>query len=126
AVFGIEIDKGRLASLLRQARDPGSAMRRAASPGQNLVLPIPVVLGRAAALATLFRLKDEVDRGPLDARFDLETKRLLPEQAGFFLDVYGTLAELERAATSGAAEVRAASDRKPPRLVTAQMGGVSF
>src|SRR5439155_21348522 len=68
----------------------------------------------------------EVDRGPLDARFDLESKRLLPEQAGFFLDVYGTLAELDRAATSGATEVRALSDRKPPRLVAAQMGGVSF
>jgi vancomycin resistance protein YoaR len=126
AAFGVEIDKVRLLALLKQARDPGSAMRRALLPGRDLVLPVPVVLERSAALATLLKLKDEVDRGPLDARFDLETKRLLPEQAGYYLDAYGTLAELERAASSGAAFVRAISDRKPPRLVAAQMGGVSF
>jgi vancomycin resistance protein YoaR len=126
AAFGIEIDKVRLLALLRQARDPASAMRKSSLPGKDLVLPIPVVLGRSAAVASLVKLKDEMDRGPLDARFDLETKRLLPEQAGFYLDVYGTLAELERAASSGTAEVRAISDRKPPRLVAAQMGGVSF
>jgi vancomycin resistance protein YoaR len=126
AAFGIEIDKVRLSALVAQARDPSSAMRRNAPPGRDLVLPIPVVLGRGAGVATLLKLKDEVDRGPLDARFDLESKRLLPEQAGFFLDVYGTLAELERAAMSGAPEVRAVSDRKPPRLVAGQMGGVSF
>jgi vancomycin resistance protein YoaR len=126
AAFGIEIDKVRLLALLRQARDPASAMRRSSPPGKDLVLPIPVVFGRNAAVASLLKLKDEVDRGPLDARFDLETKRLLPEQAGFYLDVYGTLAALDRAASSGAAEVRAACDKKPPRLVAGQMGGVSF
>src|SRR5258708_28367325 len=100
-------------------------MRRAAPPGEKLVLPIPVVLGRAA-MATLLKLKDEVDRVPIDARFDLETKRLLPENAGFYLDVYGTLAEFERAGRAGDPQVRAAFDSKPPRLVAAQMGGVSF
>jgi len=125
ALLGLEIDKARLASLVGQARDPASAMRRAALPGQKLILPIPVVLGRAA-IATLLKLKDEVDRVPIDARFDLETKRFLPEQAGFYLDVYGTLAELERAARAGDAQVRAAFDSKPPRLVAAQMGGVTF
>jgi hypothetical protein len=126
AALGLEIDRVRLEALLRQARDPDSAMRRSAAPGQKLVLPIPVVLARGAALASLLKLKDEVDRGPLDARFDLETKRLMPEQAGFLLDVYGTLAALDAAAVSGAADVRAAYDRKLPRLVAAQRGGVSF
>src|SRR5690349_13416819 len=42
AAFGIEIDKARLFALLRQARDPGSAMRRTLPPGRDVVLPIPV------------------------------------------------------------------------------------
>ena len=126
ASLGLEIDRVRLEALLRQARDPDSAMRRSLGPGQKLVLPIPVVLARGAALASLLKLKDEVDRGPLDARFDLETKRLMPEQAGFSLDVYGTLAALDAAVVSGAADVCAAYDRKLPRLVAAQMGSVGF
>src|SRR5258708_6292254 len=83
----------------------------------SLALPIPVIVGRDAALAALLKLKDEVDRPPLDARFDLETKKLLAEQPGFYLDVYGTLAELESAAVRGSETIRAACDRKLPHLV---------
>src|SRR5260221_11751677 len=94
-----------LGALFRAAREPERAMRRGAPPSQKLVLPIPVIVGRDLALAALLKLKDDVDRPPLDARFDLETKKLLPEQPGFFLDVYGTLAGLESGAGGGPARV---------------------
>jgi len=126
AAFGLEIDKPRLLALVAQARDPGSAMRRGAPASTPLVLPMPVVLRREVALAALVKLKDEVDRPPLDARFDLGQKLLIPEQAGFLLDVYGTLVELDGAVSSGRGQVTAAFDRKRPRLIAAQMGGVSF
>ncbi len=126
ALLGVEIDRVRLAALLAQARDPGSAMRRAAAPGGALVLPVPVVVRREVALRALLKLKDEVDRAPLDARFNLETRRLLPEQEGFYLDVYGTLARLEAGVLDAAAEIAAAHDRQTPRLLAGQMGGVGF
>jgi vancomycin resistance protein YoaR len=126
AAFGLAIDRARLALLVEAAERPTSALRRGLPPGARIDLPIPAVIGRDAALAVLLKLKDEVDRPPLDARFDLETKRLLPEQAGYFLDVFGTLAELDKAVSVGAPEVTAGSDKKPPRLVASQMGSVSF
>ncbi len=126
ALLGAEIDRVRLGALLAEARDPGSAMRRAAAPGAPLVLPIPIVVRREVALGVLLKLKDEVDRAPLDARFNLETRRLLPEQEGVFLDVYGTLARVDAGVVDGAAEVPAAYDRQMPRLLAGQMGGVGF
>src|SRR4051812_10544781 len=88
AALGAEIDRARLGALLNQVRDPESPMRRSARPGAPLALPIPLSLRRESGLAVLYKLKDEVDRAPLDARFDLETKRLLPEQAGLWIDVF--------------------------------------
>jgi vancomycin resistance protein YoaR len=126
ADLGAEIDRVRLRALLSQARDPASAMRRSAPAGEPLVLPIPLLLRRDASLATLLKLKDELDRAPLDARFDLESKRLLSEQHGIWFDVYGTLARLESAVQQGASEVEAAYDSQLPRLASEQMGGVSF
>ncbi len=126
SLLGVEIDRVRLGALLAQVRDPDSAMRRSALPGAPLTLPIPLTLRQKEGLAVLYKLKDEVDRAPLDARFDLETKRLLPEQAGLWIDVYGTLARLDAAVGQGAAEVTAAYDSQSPRLATVQMGGVSF
>ena len=77
-------------------------------------------------MAALLKVKDELDRPPLDARFDLETKKLLPEQGGVWVDVYGTLARLDAAMVDGLPEVEIVFDTKPPRLIAAQMGGVSF
>ena len=126
ASLGAEIDRVRLGALLAEARDKDSAMRRSLAPGGSLALPVPVTLRRDQSLAALLKLKDEVDRAPLDARFDLETKKLLPEQPGLFFDVFGTLARLDAAVVDGTAEVSAAYDSQLPRLAMSQMGGVSF
>ena len=126
SALGAEIDRVRLRELLAEARNPESAMRRAAPSGVPLVLPIPVVLRREAGLATLLKLKDELDRAPVDARFDLESKRLLSEQHGVWFDVFGTLAKLEGALSQGESEVQAAYDAQLPRLASDQMGSVTF
>jgi vancomycin resistance protein YoaR len=127
AALGAEVDKARLFSLLGQAKDPSSVMHRTARAArQPIVLPIPVALRYKEAFGALLRLKDEVDRPPIDARFDLETRRLLPEQSGAWLDVAETLARIDAASVRGERAVKAAFDTQPARLAQAQMGGVSF
>ena len=125
--LGAEIDRGRLSLLLAAARDPASELRaRARARRAPIDLPAPVGAQPAVALATLTVWKDAVDRAPLDARFDLETKALLPEQAGLWLDVWGTLAQVEQALAEGRDEAVAVVEAKPAHMAAAQMGNVAF
>ena len=63
--LGAEIDKVRLASLVRQAKDRTSMLvrgfRASGQPGP-LTLPVPVSLNVDRAVAALRPLKDEADR----------------------------------------------------------------
>jgi vancomycin resistance protein YoaR len=100
--------------------------RTARAARRPIVLPVPIVLRRDAALGALLKLKDEVDRPPIDARFDLETRRLLAEQSGVWLDAIETLARIDAACVRGEKAVTGAFDTQPARLHSAQMGGVDF
>ena len=117
AVLGAEIDRVRLGALL--ARGSGFLRRnvagRARTGERSMTLPIAGPASAGGGLAALLKLKDEMDRAPLDARFDLETKRLLPEQAGVWVDVYGTLARLDAAMVDGVPEVEVAFDTQSLR-----------
>jgi vancomycin resistance protein YoaR len=127
--LGAEIDKVRLASLVRDARDPTSLLARRfrAEPGAtSLALPVPVTLNREQALPALAELKDALDRGPLDARLDLEQRKLVPEQNGRFLDVDATLLSIERALEAGAASARIVFAARPPKRTAKELAGVKF
>jgi hypothetical protein len=92
--LGGEIDRVRLAQLVRDARDRTSPLYRAwHDSGREgpLDLPVPLVLNRERALSELLLLKDELDRLPVDARLDLEGRKLVPEVNGRLLDVDATL-----------------------------------
>ena len=78
----------RLAGLVADALDPGSALRRGAAPGAVVALPVPLVLRREAALATLLAWRDAVDRPAVDARFDLETGQPINPPAVMPIDIY--------------------------------------
>src|SRR6185295_19235919 len=98
--LGAEIDKVRLATLVRDARDPTSAMLRtfrANGARAALPLPVPVTLNRDQALPALAALKDEIDRAAVDARLDLDARSVVPEANGRLLDIDGTLLALTRA-----------------------------
>ena len=97
-----------------------------APPGAPLMLPIPVAMRRDVGLATLLKLKDEIDRAPLDARFDLETKRLLARAVRLLARRLRHARALGRGVAQGAPEVERRSTASSPRLIAAQMGGVSF
>jgi vancomycin resistance protein YoaR len=129
ATLGAEIERVRLARLVADARDPASPLRRALArhrPRGPVRLPVPVVLVPSRALAALMQLKDAVDRPAVDARLDLETRKLVPEREGIELDVVATLARLERAAREGDAEVEAVTQPIAPRLRAERLGNPTF
>lgn len=129
ASLGVEIDRAHLATLVRAAFDPKSAMRRAhdaARPGEPLSLPLPVRLRTELAVAKLVDLKVDLDKPASDAFVDVAKKKLEKEKIGYRLDVYGTLARLDAALRSGAPEVEADVERVMPRLLAEKLGNVKF
>jgi len=130
AAFGAEIDRVRLASYVRDAALPASAVRRAhdraKKPDEPLDVPLPVTTTTEAAMDRLLDLKAEVDTPARDAYIDLEKRDLKREAVGYRLDVYGTLARIDAAFRSGQDTVLAAVETIPPRLTAAELGNVKF
>jgi vancomycin resistance protein YoaR len=127
--LGAEIDRVRLADLVRDARDPTSPMMRtfrAAGQKGALPLPVPVLLNREQALPALATLKDELDRAPVDARLDLERRTLVPEANGRLLDIDQTLLAIERALELGATTARVVWSERKPKRTAKELEGVRF
>ena len=127
--IGAEIDKVRLASLVRQAKDRTSMLIRgfrATGSVGPLTLPVPVALNVTQAAAALGRLKDETDRAPADARMDLEGRKLIPEVMGRLLDLDGSLAAIESALGQGQRTAKLAFLERRPRRVAAELGNVQL
>ncbi|HEV8548211.1 MAG TPA: VanW family protein [Polyangiaceae bacterium] len=127
--LGAEIDKVRLASLVREARDPTSPMVRTfRGNGKHaaLPLPVPVTLNRDQALPALGALKDELDRAPVDARLDLDARSVVPEANGRSLDIDATLVALEHAFEAGASSARVVYSEKPAHRTAKDLAGVRF
>ena len=127
--LGAELDKVRLATLVRDARDPTSAMQRtfrASGTRAALPLPVPVTLNRDQALPALAALKDEIDRAAVDARLDLDARTVVPEANGRLLDIDGTLLALSRALEAGAPSARVVWSEKKPRRTAKDLAGVRF
>jgi vancomycin resistance protein YoaR len=130
--LGAEIDRVRLAELVKESQRPGSAARRefeasdAGRAGQPLDMPLPVSLDPAAAIDALLALKGELDSPASDAYVDLEKRKLEPEKTGHRLDVYGTIARLEAAFRDGKDVVDAAVEEVAPKLYAKNLGNVKF
>lgn len=132
AELGAEIDRARLAEFIQAALRTDSPLgrayqrRRAQAPDAVISVPIPIRLSSTQAVAALVAMKDDVDRPATDAVVDLEAGKLRPEQIGFRLDVYGTLARIDAALRRGAAETDVAVERSEPKVKAAQLGNVQF
>ncbi len=127
--LGGEIDKVRLASLVHDAQDRTSGLVRAYHARRTqgpITLPVPVTLDRERAERALLLLKDELDRVPVDARLDLEARKLVPEQNGRLLDVDGTLGAIEEALGRGEPRVKVVFEERPPKRVASELGAVAF
>ncbi|MDD9946585.1 MAG: VanW family protein [Myxococcales bacterium] len=123
AALGIRVDVAHLAALLTHAANPRSVMRRVHGhlrEGQPLRLPIPAAVDTERALPWLKRLKDAVDRAPVDARIDPRKGEIVPAQSGRGLDLFASLEALDDAARSGARVLEAVvHTRAPTRNVSA-------
>ncbi len=129
AELGAEIDKVRLAALVRQGRDRTSVLLRgfrASGRTGALTLPVPVSLNPERASVGLKRLKDEFDRLPADARMDLEARRVIPEVLGQLLDLDGSLMAIEAALSRGEREAKLAFVERRPRRLAAELGNVEL
>jgi len=126
--FGARVDVRLLEHLLRAAADPSSALVRhhAALARGPIELPLPVRLEGAVALPLLAQLKEEVDHVPVDARIDVEQRRVIPERRGTFLDVFGTLALLDTAFTNGRNRVEAVLEHTDPTTTSEQLRDVEM
>lgn len=141
AKLGAEIDTARLSSLIADARDPKSDLRRlwadlalgkrTAEKGPAGVqrshdLPTVVSIDPDLALSELLSLKDRVDRSPQDARLDLEKKTIIPEVVGRTLDVDGTLESIAEALEGGQLAAKAVVLEHAPKRRKSALQGLSF
>lgn len=127
--LGVEIDKARLAQLVRDARDPTSPLRRTwRRSGETgpIELPLPIRVRDEQALPVLLGLKDDVDRPPVDARLDLEKKELIDEVWGRLLDVDASVRALEEALQRGERRAQVQYAKLRPRRIKAEIGNVRF
>jgi vancomycin resistance protein YoaR len=114
--LGARVDPERLASLVRESRDPRSALRRAHAQvafGRELRLPLPVSADVRRATMALIQVKDDLDKPPVDAKLDLEASRVAPDEPGRRMDVYATLARLDDALVKGHDKIEAVVEAIP-------------
>jgi len=127
--FGAELDRVHLSTLVRDARDRTSALvrvHRASAATGPLSLPLPVMLDRELSTATLLRLKDELDRLPVDARLDLEKRELVQETFGRWLDVDLSLLAIEAALARGEPSAKLVFRERRPKRLAKELGNVEF
>lgn len=130
ADFGLEIDRLRLSRFINEAVAPGSALalaHAAAGKGEEPAdVPLPLRIDGERALSKLVDIKAEVDKPSMDASIDLDARKVKPEQIGYRLDVYGTIARLETAFRAGRTEVDVAVEEVVPKRLASQLDGVKF
>jgi len=127
--LGARVDLERLNAWIIAARDPGSPLRRLHAqelPDTALDLPIPASLDAARTEQWLLGMRDQVHQRVRDARIDLRTGRVLPEQAGLDLDVHGTLDALADALFSGETTVQARTKRTLAARTAKEIAGLDL
>ncbi len=129
AAIGVTVDESTLATWLRAAADPSTALgERAEDEGLRLRLPLHV--DPAPALERFVAWKERTDRPARDARLDPATENVRPEQEGRALDVWASLDALRDALDrlaldlSADAEVVLAVVRTPARRTAAELRDV--
>jgi vancomycin resistance protein YoaR len=105
AELGGSVDVEHLTRLLSDVQNPASALRRRAESATELELALPVRFDAEPARELLLELKRQHDHPPSDARFNPDTREVIPERAGLSLDVWATLDDLDDAMHHGAPEI---------------------
>lgn len=70
----------------------------------------------------LVGLKEQLDRGPVNAHMDLEARKVLPHVDGFAVDVFGSISAIEVALRGGASEVELEGVVVPAPMTIKELG----
>ncbi len=126
--LGLQVDRERLRSLLLEAHNPESVMRRHLrdSRGATLPLTLPVRLDIETALTALVDLKRRADRDPTDARYNPDTEAVIPEQEGVEVDVWATLDRLQALSTARGDELPLVATSSAPRRRAEELVGIEI
>ena len=116
--LGLAVDEAAVAKLARSQKGPVPA-GFFDDPGKNL---IPLAINGEAARPTLVALKQTLDTAPVDARLDLENRKIHPEQPGYGVDVYAGAAAIELAARAGQKRVALPAVELPPERTRKDLG----
>lgn len=129
ASLGVAVDLRHLEQLLREAADDFSGLRRFhAKRGTTapLKIPMPITFDTARSAARVQRIKDAIDREPVEARFDTTTKEARAGRDGIRVHLLHSLERLERALRDGEPTVELALETRAPRLTTSRLPEVSM
>lgn len=112
---------GEILAAIGKSGDPAGSFF--AEEGENGVpeISLPIFLSSNAAVESLAALKDIVDRAPEDAVFDFKDERVIGEETGRSLDVYGTLTRLEVALKTGESQINMVVDQVPSMITAAAL-----
>lgn len=92
--------------------------------GTPPAIPMPLKLDSEAAVESLIALKDMIDRKPRNAAFDFLKDSVVPEEHGISLDVYETLAALDRALAEGGSLVELVLEEVPAAITKEDLADI--
>ena len=78
------------------------------------------------ALEVLAGIRDQYGRPPVNARVDLEKRTVIPEELGYAVDVYASLASLDEAARARRSEVTLVAGDVEPQMTREKLGNPDF
>ena len=113
SALGARVDTERLASLIEQARDPRSPLRRVYQQVRStgpLRLPLPVKTDARFVRPAVVKLKDAVEHYTRSSDDRPVEKR---SRKGLILDLHGTIDAVEAAMAAGGPNARARLIRQP-------------
>lgn len=114
--LGVVVDETEIQHAARRAAsdEPIGSLRAAGA--------LPVRVDRDKAVEALTALKARHDRGAIEARLDLEAKKIHADVPGFGIDVFASLPRIESAARSGAATLELVGVPLPARVTRENLG----
>ena len=123
AGLGARTQHASIDRVIAQLRNEKSAANRyhEREGGSEIALSMPVSLSSEAAVEALVAIKEKIDRPPKNARFDFSLNRVVPEEEGRALDVYGTLERMDKALFEGRNKVAMMVKAVPPGVTAAQL-----
>lgn len=146
--LGVSVDSDRVRSWFAADASGKRGLSVNRFGGGAVALPVPLTVDEDRAVEILIRLKDELDRAPMDARVDFaatpesraaggaevpdgsndasRAQRIVPEQDGRWLDVGASLNALRRAVESGQHTSSIVFREVKARRSAAELAGASF